>query len=247
MNVLIVDDEPLARDRLKRMVNETRDWRVIAEASNGAEAIEQCQQTRPDVVLMDIRMPEMDGLSAARRISDDENAPAIIFCTAYDEYGVEAFEAEAVGYLLKPVRQENLESALLKAQRLNRLQLNAINAANDAECILKQREHITSRSRRGIQMVPFSDVRVFRADHKYVTAYHNEGDLLIDDTLKELEAEFPDKLIRVHRNSLVAINYILGMERNQEGVQCLVLDGIELRPQVSRRHLPRVRKLMQTL
>ena len=247
MNVLIVDDEPLARDRLKRMVNETRDWRVIAEASNGAEAIELCQQTRPDVVLMDIRMPEMDGLSAARRISDDENAPAIIFCTAYDEYGVEAFEAEAVGYLLKPVRQENLESALLKAQRLNRLQLNAINAANDAECILKQREHITSRSRRGIQMVPFSDVRVFRADHKYVTAYHNEGDLLIDDTLKELEAEFPDKLIRVHRNSLVAINYILGMERNQEGVQCLVLDGIELRPQVSRRHLPRVRKLMQTL
>ncbi|MEM8498428.1 MAG: LytTR family DNA-binding domain-containing protein [Pseudomonadota bacterium] len=247
MNVLIVDDEPLARDRLKRMVNETRDWRVIAEASNGAEAIEQCQQTRPDVVLMDIRMPEMDGLSAARRISDDENAPAIIFCTAYDEYGVEAFEAEAVGYLLKPVRQENLESALLKAQRLNRLQLNAINAANDAECVLKQREHITSRSRRGIQMVPFSDVRVFRADHKYVTAYHNEGDLLIDDTLKELEAEFPDKLIRVHRNSLVAINYILGMERNQEGVQCLVLDGIELRPQVSRRHLPRVRKLMQTL
>lgn len=247
MNVLIVDDEPLARDRLKRMVNETRDWRVIAEASNGAEAIAQCQQTRPDVVLMDIRMPEMDGLSAARRISDDENAPAIIFCTAYDEYGVEAFEAEAVGYLLKPVRQENLESALLKAQRLNRLQLNAINAANDAECVLKQREHITSRSRRGIQMVPFSDVRVFRADHKYVTAYHNEGDLLIDDTLKELEAEFPDKLIRVHRNSLVAINFILGMERNQEGVQCLVLDGIELRPQVSRRHLPRVRKLMQTL
>ncbi len=247
MNVLIVDDEPLARDRLKRMVNETRDWRVIAEASNGAEAIEQCRQTRPDVILMDIRMPEMDGLSAARRISDEENAPAIIFCTAYDEYGVEAFEAEAVGYLLKPVRQENLESALLKAQRLNRLQLNAINAANDAECILKQREHITSRSRRGIQMVPFSDVRVFRADHKYVTAYHNEGDLLIDDTLKELEAEFPDKLIRVHRNSLVAIKYILGMERNQEGVQCLVLDGIELRPQVSRRHLPRVRKLMQTL
>lgn len=247
MNVLIVDDEPLARDRLKRMVNETRDWRVIAEAGNGAEAIEQCQQTHPDVVLMDIRMPEMDGLSAARRISDDENAPAIIFCTAYDEYGVEAFEAEAVGYLLKPVRQENLESALLKAQRLNRLQLNAINAANDSECILKQREHITSRSRRGIQMVPFSDVRVFRADHKYVTAYHNEGDLLIDDTLKELEAEFPDKLIRVHRNSLVAIHYILGMERNQEGVQCLVLDGIELRPQVSRRHLPRVRKLMQTL
>ncbi|MFK7730709.1 MAG: LytR/AlgR family response regulator transcription factor [Pseudomonadales bacterium] len=247
MNVLIVDDEPLARDRLKRMVNETRDWRVIAEASNGAEAITQCQQTRPDVVLMDIRMPEMDGLSAARRISDDDNAPAIIFCTAYDEYGVEAFEAEAVGYLLKPVRQENLESALLKAQRLNRLQLNAINAANDSECVLKQREHITSRSRRGIQMVPFSDVRVFRADHKYVTAYHNEGDLLIDDTLKELEAEFPDKLIRVHRNSLVAINFILGMERNQEGVQCLVLDGIELRPQVSRRHLPRVRKLMQTL
>ncbi|MFK8019045.1 MAG: LytR/AlgR family response regulator transcription factor [Pseudomonadales bacterium] len=247
MNVLIVDDEPLARDRLKRMVNETRDWNVIAEACNGVEAVAQCSESRPDVVLMDIRMPEMDGLSAARKISDDENAPAIIFCTAYDEYGVEAFEAEAVGYLLKPVRQENLESALLKAQRLNRLQLNAIHAANDSDCTLRQREHITSRSRRGIQMVPFGDVRVFKADHKYVTAYHHEGDLLIDDTLKELEAEFPDKLIRVHRNSLVAIGFILGMERNQEGVQCLVLEGIEERPQVSRRHLPRVRKLLQTL
>ncbi len=247
MNVLIVDDEPLARDRLKRMVNDTRDWTVVAEASNGQEAILQWERTRPDVILMDIRMPQMDGLSAARQIVANDEAPAIIFCTAYDEYGVEAFDAEAVGYLLKPVRQENLESALRKAQRLNRLQLNAISAANDASCVVKQREHITSRSRRGIQMVPFNSIRVFRADHKYVTAYHDEGELLIDDTLKELEAEFPDKLIRAHRNSLVAIQYILGMERNHEGVQCLVLEGTDLRPQVSRRHLPKVRKLLQTL
>ncbi len=247
MNVLIVDDEPLARDRLKRMVNDTEQWNVIAEASNGAEAIEQCERVHPDVVLMDIRMPEMDGLSAARRISSDEDAPAIIFCTAYDDYGVEAFDAEAVGYLLKPVRQENLESALEKAQRLNRLQLSALNAANDSDCIVRQREQITSRSRRGIQMVPFNDVRVFRADHKYVTAYHNEGDLLIDDTLKELEAEFPDKLLRVHRNALVNIGHIIGLERNQEGVHCLALQGVEFKPQVSRRHLPKVRKLLQTL
>lgn len=245
MNVLIVDDEPLARDRLKRMVNETTDYTVIAEASNGAEAIEKSDSTQPDVILMDIRMPEMDGLAAAKQISQNGSAPAIIFCTAYDDYGVEAFDAQAAGYLLKPVRKENLESALEKAQSLNRLQVNNFNAANDAS--QRQREHIASRSRRGIQLIPFREITVFKADHKYVTAYHTSGEVLIDDTLKDLETEFEGKLLRVHRNALVNIEYIEGLCRNEDGAQCLRIADCDFLPQVSRRHLPKVRKVVQSL
>ncbi|MGI9288190.1 MAG: LytR/AlgR family response regulator transcription factor [Pseudomonadales bacterium] len=247
MNVLIVDDEPLARDRLKRMVNDTQKWRVVAEAANGQEAVALSDRTQPDVILMDVRMPEMDGVTAARQIAQAKHAPAIIFCTAYDDYGVEAIDAQAAGYLLKPVRQENLLIALEKARQVNKLQLMSLEAANDSDRSLKQRTHITSRSRRGIQMVPMEEIRVFLADHKYVTAYHSGGELLIDDTLKELEAEYPDKLLRIHRNALVALRHVQGMERNEEGVHCVRLTEVEHLPQVSRRHLPKVRKLLQNL
>lgn len=247
MNVLIVDDEPLARDRLKRMVNDTEKWHVVAEAANGEEAVALSDRTQPDVILMDVRMPEMDGVTAAKQIAQAKNAPAIIFCTAYDDYGVEAIDAQAAGYLLKPVRQENLLIALEKARQVNKLQLMSLEAANDSDCSLKQRAHITSRSRRGIQMVPIEEIRVFLADHKYVTAYHSGGEILIDDTLKELEAEYPDKLLRIHRNALVALRHVQGMERNEDGVHCVRLTEVETLPQVSRRHLPRVRKLLQNL
>lgn len=246
MNVLIVDDEPLARDRLRRMVNETPEYTVIAEASNGAEAIALSNSKHPDVILMDIRMPEMDGLAAAKTISSAGDAPAIIFCTAYDDYGVEAFDAQAAGYLLKPVRKENLESALDKAQQLNKLQVNSLTAANDAQ-VLAQREHISSRSRRGVQLVPFAEVTVFKADHKYVTAFHANGELLIDDTLKDLETEFDGKLLRVHRNALVNVDFIEGLCRNEDGAQCLRVRDCDFLPQVSRRHLPKVRKIVQSL
>ncbi len=247
MNVLIVDDEPLARDRLKRMVNDTQKWRVVAEAANGQEAVALCDHTQPDVILMDVRMPKMDGVTAAKQIAQAKNAPAIIFCTAYNDYGVDAINAQAAGYLLKPVRQENLLIALEKARQVNKLQLMSLEAANDSDCSLKQRAHITSRSRRGIQMVPLEEIRVFLADHKYVTAYHSGGEILIDDTLKELAAEYPDKLLRIHRNALVALRHVQGMERNEDGVHCVRLTEIDHLPPVSRRHLPKVRKLLQNL
>ncbi len=247
MNVLIVDDEPLARDRLKRMVNDTQTWHVIAEAANGEEAVALSDRTQPDVILMDVRMPQMDGVAAAKQIALTKNAPAIIFCTAYDDYGVEAIDAQAAGYLLKPVRQENLLIALEKARQINKLQLMSLEAANDSDCSLKQRTHITAKSRRGIQMVPVEEIRVFQADHKYVTAYHSGGELLIDDTLKELEVEYADRLLRIHRNALVALKHVQGMERDAEGSYCVRLTETEALPQVSRRHLPHVRKLLQNL
>ena len=126
MKILIVDDEQLARDRLSRMIGGFEHHEVIGEAGNGIEAVKLASILQPEVVLMDIRMPGMDGLEAARHFAEFEEPPAVIFCTAYEEHAVEAFDLQAVGYMLKPVRKENLESALGKAQRVNKAQLAAL-------------------------------------------------------------------------------------------------------------------------
>ena len=123
MRVLIVDDEQLARDRLARMVTDFDTYEVVGEAANGVEAVRIAAETLPEVVLLDIRMPGMDGLEAARHFNEFEEPPAVIFCTAYEEHALEAFDLQAVGYLLKPVRKENLGTALAKAQRVNKAQL----------------------------------------------------------------------------------------------------------------------------
>lgn len=143
IKVLIVDDEQLARDRLARMVAGIADYDVVGQAVNGIDAVQQAAALQPEIVLLDIRMPGMDGLEAARHFVDIDEPPAVIFCTAYEEHAVEAFDLQAVGYLLKPVRKENLEGALGKAQRVNKAQLAAL--ADDDN---SRRSHISARTRR---------------------------------------------------------------------------------------------------
>ncbi len=109
MKVLIVDDEPLARERLKILCQEIDKDFELLEAQNGLQAVETVNQYEPDVVLMDIRMPGMGGLEAAQHLMTMDNPPAIIFTTAYDEYALQAFEAQAVDYLLKPIRKDKLQ------------------------------------------------------------------------------------------------------------------------------------------
>ena len=174
MRILIVDDEQLARDRLARMIDGFAQHEVVGEAGNGVEAVQVASSMQPEVVLMDIRMPGMDGLEAARHIVEIEEPPAVIFCTAYEEHAVEAFDLQAVGYLLKPVRKENLETALGKAQRVNKAQLAAL-----AEEQPPRRTHISARTRNGIELIPVDDVRYFQADQKYVTVRH--GDVIHAD------------------------------------------------------------------
>lgn len=239
MKVLIVDDEPLARARLRRQLVELPTIEVIGEAENGEQALNACDNLRPQVVLMDIRMPGLDGLSAALQLAQKPASPAVIFCTAYDDYAVEAFDANAVGYLLKPVSQEKLAAALQKAERLSASQLSALKPVAEQPDV---RTHITAKSRRGMEMIPLSEVRYFIADHKYVTVYHRFGEVLIDDTLKELEEEFGDKLLRVHRNALVVVEHVQGLDRVGMGQYRVKLADIEHGPTVSRRHLSDVRK-----
>lgn len=240
MNVLIVDDEELARSRLSRFIEKAQLGEVIAIASNGVQAIEAVEKYLPDVVLMDIQMPIMDGLEAARHLTQLDTPPAIIFCTAYDEYAIEAFNVQAVGYLLKPVRQADLQSVFEKLTKVNKAQTQALNAE-------KSRSHISAKTHFGLELIPLDHVILFRAEQKYIAVVHQTGEVLIDEPLKDLEEEFSDKFIRVHRNSLVRISAIQGLEKCEDGSVALSLNGIKELVAISRRHLAEVRKLVKAL
>lgn len=197
MKLLLVDDEPLARARLRRLLEERSDCTGLREAANGAEAIAVNAEFEPDVILLDIRMPGMDGIEAARHLTQGEHPPAIIFCTAFEEYAVAAFESRAVGYLLKPVLRDKLDAALAAARATTRYQMNAL-----AREVREQRRFLSARSAAGTNLLPVVEVRLLLADQKYVTALHPGGSLLLDESLRELELEFEGQFLRVHRNAL---------------------------------------------
>lgn len=237
MKVLIVDDETPARVRLSHMIGDIPDAEVCGEASDGRMALERVQTLSPDVVLLDIRMPGMDGLEAARHLAALEAPPAVIFTTAYDEYAVAAFDASAVAYLLKPVRGEKLAEALRRARRLTRAQMLRLPDEGP-------RRHIAARTGQRLDLVPLSEIRLFRAEHKYVVVHSGTRTVLIEDSLKSLEDEFGDEFVRVHRNALVAQRFISAMER-LDGGWVLRVEGVDEPVAISRRHLTAVRKRLK--
>jgi two-component system response regulator AlgR len=231
LKVLIVDDEPPARERLRSLLGEIPDTLVVGEAVSGAEALALTHDLAPDIVLLDVRMPGMDGLEAARHLNVLDEPPAVIFTTAFDEYAVEAFGAHAIGYLLKPVRKEQLVAALTRAGRLTRAQLQKLAAAGaDA-----RRTHIAARSREGLKLVPIEEVQYFLADRKYTTVAHVNGEELIEDSLRLLESEFGAAFVRIHRNALVAVRYLERIERGSDGQYFVRLRGCAAPLAVSRR------------
>ena len=241
MNLFITDDEPLARDRL-RTICEDLGHVVIGEAGNGAQALQMCETLQPDVILLDIRMPGMDGIETARHLMVLENPPAVIFITAFDQHALQAFETNAVDYLLKPIRKERLETALLKAGKLNRVQLSQVSEEQQ-----NTRSHICTRSRNRIQLIPVSSIIYFMADQKYISVVTADSEVLIEESLKSLEQEFEQRFIRIHRNALVARDAILSMQKSAQGGQYLILKNIEKKLEVSRRHVPGVRKIIKEL
>lgn len=247
MNVLIVDDEPLARERLTRLVEQLDGYQVLEPAaSNGEEALKLIDEHKPDIVLLDIRMPGMDGLRVAAKLTERETPPAVVFCTAYDEFALDAFQVSAVGYLVKPVRIEALKDTLEKASRPNRMQLIALTRSVGSIESGKPRTHISARTRKGVELIPIGEVIFFIADHKYVTLRHEQGEVLLDEPLKSLENEFGDRFVRIHRNALVARDRIERLHRTPMGHFQLYLKGYDGEPLVvSRRHVAGVRRLMQ--
>lgn len=241
MNVLIVDDEQLARQRLRHMLGEIGDHSIVGEAENGEQALRQAQQSSPDLVLLDIRMPGMDGLETASYINRLENPPAIIFTTAYSEHALKAFDAHAVGYLLKPIKQEHLTEAIQSARRLNRVQLKNVRGEEESGA----RTKICVKIRGALELVPVNEILYFKADQKYVTLRTFDHEYLIEESLKALETEFEHQFERIHRNALVAESAINGLVKNQSGHACLTFRDIDDQLEVSRRHLPDIRKKLK--
>lgn len=244
LDLLIVDDEALARQRLVRMLENMEGYRVVAEADSAEAAIAAIAEQDPDVVLLDVRMPGEDGLVAARQIAALDDPPAVVFCTAFDEYALDAFGTQAVGYLLKPVRAEQLLEVLEKARKPNKLQRAA---AQDSALEEPSRNHISARTRRGLELIPLDEVRYFVADQKYVTVHHLKGEHLLDETLKDLEQEFGARLLRIHRNTLVSAPHIQALERSPQGQYQVRLADTDHRPQVSRRHASALKEVLSRL
>lgn len=218
LRVLVVDDEQLARERLSHLVEELPDVELAGVAATGEEALLLAGRLKPEVVLLDIRMPGMDGLEAAHHLARMPEPPAVIFTTAYEQHALEAFDAQAAGYLMKPVRLEKLQEALDRARRPTRAQLTRI-----AEQTGGPRARIAVRARDELRLIPIENVLCFIAEQKYTTLRHTGGEELIEESLKALEDEFASRFVRIHRNSLVAIEHVECLEREADGRQAVRL------------------------
>lgn len=242
MKILIVDDEALARERLNDFVIELYPDASTIEATNGIDALDKITQHSPEIILLDIRMPGMDGLEVANHLLHLETPPAIIFTTAYQDHALSAFDASAVDYLLKPIRKERLNTAIKRATVISRAKLETLNRT---EGVASTRAHLSALVHGNIQLIPIENIYYLRAEQKYVTAAWPGGEILLDESLVSLEIEFSNYFIRVHRNALVAINHINGLSKNSSGQPVIKLSGMPIELSVSRRHLADVKKALK--
>lgn len=238
--ILVVDDEAPARDRLLRLLGDMDDIAELDACANGLEAVERCQQNDFDTVLLDIRMPGMDGIEAAGVLQAIDSPPAIIFTTAFDQYAIDAFETEAVGYLLKPVRRERLEQALAKADRLSPRQL-----ASMAGPARSDKRYICARRQDELKLIAIQQVIYCEADKKSTRVCHRNGDDWVEDSLTGLDEEFPGQFLRIHRKFLVAVSQIDSLARDDGGATVVRLRGSEATLPVSRRHLADLRRFLK--
>ena len=240
MKVLVVDDEPLARARLAALVAEIGGATVVGEAANGLQALEMAQASGPEVVLLDVRMPGMDGVETARHLARLPCPPAVVFTTAYEVHALSAFEVRAIDYLLKPIRRERLAEALLRARQLAPHRAEALTALPGGV-----RTHVSATQQGRLRLVPVTEVRYLVAGQKYVAAGFPGGELLLEESLRQLEAELGARFLRVHRNALVAPAHAEAVERGDDGLDHVRLRGVGLAPAVSRRLLAGVRERLR--
>jgi two-component system response regulator AlgR len=242
IRVFIADDEQLARERLKVLLGDIAaevPTSVVGEARHGLEALERVPASGAQVLLLDIKMPGMGGLEVARHLASIEHPPAVVFVTAHEEHAVEAFELNALDYLLKPVRAERLAAALRKATSPGREAL--------AKAAGAPREYLSVAERHRIALVPVKEIVFLRAEQKYVTVRTRSREHLIEEALVALEREFAESFVRIHRNCLVARAAIRGFERaagEDEPHWLVLLEGIEERLPVSRRQWPLLREIV---
>jgi two-component system response regulator AlgR len=243
MKIVIVDDEPLARERLRRMIDSFPGYAVVGEAGDGDSALDLMHTSGADTVLLDVHMPGTDGLQVARRLASLDVPPAVIFVTAHSEHALSAHNSHAVGYLLKPVRRDDLGAALARASRPTRPQISALEAYGPGRG--DRRAYITARNRDGLARVAVRDILYFWADQKYTTVYHAQGELLIEQSLLALEQSLGNTFVRVHRKALVARHHVIGLRLSDPEGATLELRHVDQRVPVSRRRLAEVRALLE--
>ena len=234
LKILIVDDEPPARARLRRLLGSVPDCEVLGEAGSGDQALEMIGELQPDGLLLDISMPGLDGMTLARALKLQDPSPAVVFCTAWPDKALQAFDCDAVDYLVKPVRLERLCEAMEKVRRIAALSEDG----SDGPFL---RSIVGGRT----ELVALADVVCLLAEDKYTTVIHPQGKSVINNSLVELESRFENSFLRIHRNALVARNRIRGLDQSGHGPVRVILDGIEFRPEVSRRKLPEVRRMIR--
>jgi len=243
LRALVVDDEPLARSRMRTLLGDCTEPSVVvdAEAANAVQAMDALRRQTFDVVLLDIHMPGVDGLTLAHTLRTQPNPPAVIFVTAHAEHAVQAFELEAADYLTKPVRLERLKAALQKVERVMHIR-RGLEANSD------QKDFLVIQDRSRTERVPLHRVVYFKAELKYVTVRTPERNYILDASLGELEDKYGDSFVRIHRNALVASRAIRALEKHmdpEEGEGWAVrLHGVEELLAVSRRQLAAVRELI---
>jgi len=245
LRLLIVDDEAPARRRMREVLEDcARDLplEIIGETGNGVDALKQAEREQPDALLLDIRMPGMDGIEVAQHLQKLPRVPAVIFTTAYDNYACQAFEVNAVDYLMKPVRAERLAAALTKARNLNMAMLDALRKAHP-----KARSHLSLSEKGRLILVPVDEILYFKAELKYVTVRTAEHEYLLEESLVRLENEFGGQFLRVHRNCLVARDKIgqIGKTRGTEEAHYIRLHGLDEPLAVSRRQYSHIRELLR--
>lgn len=220
---------------MKRLLDSVPECEFAGEAGSSRMALEMIPELRPDLLLLDISMPGMDGMALARTLQGMSKPPAVVFCTAWQDQALEAFECDAVDYLVKPVRLERLKAAIAKVARLLSQQ------PGDAPVNQFLRATVGGRT----LLVPLADVICLIAEDKYTTVIFSDGRTVINDSLIELERRFPEALKRVHRNALVAPGRIRGLERIKSGSCFIILEGTDFKPEISRRNLSVIRKYIR--
>lgn len=239
MKCLVVDDEHLARSRLHELINRINPRIQVFESANGKDAIDQFAIHQPNIVLVDIRMPRIGGMELAYHLSSVDQPPAVIFTTAHNEYALQAFDANAIDYLLKPIQLERLQRALAKAEPLTADQGEVLREGED------QRTHISVREKGKLKLISLTEIGFFRADNKYVVVKTKDGKYLINETLNQLENELGNGFIRAHRNSLISTKYLDGIEKLRDDKWQVFFKGFEEKLELSRRQKPIVRNWLR--
>ncbi len=239
MKILLVDDEPLARARLRGLLEREADVEIVAEAGDGHAALLAIDRHHPDLVMLDIRMPGMDGMQVAAQLAGHPTPPLVVFCTAFDEHALAAFEHEALDYLVKPVRGERL------AETLRRARARLGTAATTTATAPAPRLQLCARLGGQMRLIPVAGIQYLLAEEKYVVVQHAGGRDLIEESLKSLEEEFGDRFLRIHRNCLVARDALREVTRDADGHARAWLHGVDHPLDVSRRSLPELKEAMR--